>query len=42
LPSVSEQNAVITTELVYNGGTWFVGRQDEGPFAKALGQRLEP
>jgi hypothetical protein len=40
MPSVSEQNAVITSEFVYRDGAWFLGRQDKGPLVSALSERL--
>jgi hypothetical protein len=40
MPSVSEKTAVVTSEFVYRGGSWFLGRQDKGPFVEALGEPL--
>jgi hypothetical protein len=36
LPSVTEETALITTEWVWRDGTWFVARQDAGPFVEDL------
>ncbi|MGQ0505489.1 MAG: hypothetical protein ACT4TC_09230 [Myxococcaceae bacterium] len=41
LPSVTEETAVVTTEMVYRDGTWFVARQDKGPFEKELSKPVE-
>ncbi len=42
LPSVTEETALITSELVWRGGTWFIARQDAGPFAEELKEALIP
>jgi len=42
MPSVSEHNVLVTSEFVFQSGTWFLGRQDKGPFTGALGERLSP
>ncbi len=42
LPSVTEETALIHSELVWREGTWFVARQDEGPFAEELKAPLPP
>jgi hypothetical protein len=36
LPSASEHVSVVTSEFVYQHGTWLLERQDEGPFADEL------
>ncbi len=36
LPSVSAKTATVTSEFVYQDGTWLLERQDDGPFVDEL------
>jgi hypothetical protein len=41
MPSVTEHNAVVTSEFVLEHGVWFLFRQDKGPFADVLNEPLK-
>ena len=41
LPSVSEVSDLITSTWVFRGGTWYLARQDVGPFDPELEDPLE-
>lgn len=41
LPSVSEERATVTSVFVWDGSTWLLGQQTEGPFVAELGKPLK-
>ena len=42
LPSLTVNTDTVTSEFVWFNGTWFLARQDAGPFARELEAPYEP